>query len=161
MPLVKKVAVAAGALTLAATGIAAAAPDDADKGLTIAEEQTGEDLPVAGAHGPETDLEEPEVEDGADVEIDDRDAAGDGEHGDGKPMDNHGAIVSAVAQTELGTGREHGAAVSEVARQNGGAAAAGPDVEGAVDVEDAVDVGGVAAGSSAASNRAASAGGKS
>lgn len=156
MTLVKKIAAAAGALTLAATGIAAAAspPEAADKGLTTAEEQTGKDLPVAGAAAPDTEVEEPEVEV---VEVED-DETNEGEAGG--PVDNHGAIVSAVAHTEFETGREHGAAVSEVARQGHGPSDEGDEVEVADDADDTDDVeADDAETDDAASNRPANAGG--
>lgn len=159
MTLVKKIAAAAGALTLAATGIAAAAspPEAADKGLTTAEEQTGKDLPVAGATTPDTDVEEPELED---TEVE----AVEGDEGEaGGPVDNHGAMVSAVAHTEFETGREHGAAVSEAARQGNGKSDDGDEVEVADDADDTDDVEADDADEvetdDAASNRPANAGG--
>lgn len=127
MTLAKKIAAAAGALTLAATGIAAAGspPEAADTGLTNAEERTGKELPVAGANAPDH-VEGPEAP-GDDVDGDDPvvdEVVGvEGEGGNG-PVDNHGAVVSAVAQTEHSSGREHGAAVSAVAREGHGPAAA-------------------------------------
>jgi hypothetical protein len=112
----KKIITAAGAITLTATGIAAAAspPEAADQGLTTAEEQVGVELPASKDSHPGAqdaqDSEAAEVETEAEVE----------EAGQG-PVDNHGAEVSVVAQTEFPTGREHGEAVSTVARDNHGA----------------------------------------
>lgn len=129
MNLAQKIAAAVGALTLTATGIAAAGspPEAADKGLSRAEENVDFDLPVAGANAQgddevveddadevEDDLETTDDTD-ADDELTDDDATGDVSE-DGGPVDNHGAEVSAVAQTEFPTGREHGEAVSAVAR---------------------------------------------
>ena len=116
MRLTKKIITAAGAITLTATGIAAAGspPEAADTGLDTAEEQVGVELPASKeAHPGGQDSQEsdaPETE--AEVEV--------AEAGQG-PVDNHGAEVSAVAHTEFPTGREHGEAVSAAARDNHGA----------------------------------------
>lgn len=121
MQLTQKIAIAAGALTLAAGGVAAAAGSpsvEADKGLTTAEEQVGVELPATkDAHPGEveetdTEVETPETE-STEVEVDDE--------GTG-PVDNHGAEVSAAATSDETTGREHGEAVSAVARDNAGTA---------------------------------------
>lgn len=115
MRLTKKIITAAGAITLTATGIAAAGspPEAADQGLDMAEEQVGVELPASKDSHPgaqnEQDSEAPETED---VEAEE---AGQG------PVDNHGAAVSAVAHTEFPTGREHGEAVSAAAQDNHGA----------------------------------------
>ena len=113
MRLTKKIITAAGAITLTATGIAAAGspPEAADTGLDTAEEQVGVELPASkeahpGGQGSQESATDAEVE-----------AA---EAGQG-PVDNHGAEVSVVAQTEFPTGREHGEAVSTAARDNHGA----------------------------------------
>lgn len=156
MLLVKKVALAAGALTLAAAGIAAASPsEDADKGLSTAEGRTGKELPVAGEGAPDTEAEAP-VADGDEPEDDTTDG-GEG----GKPDDNHGAVVSAVAQTEFETGREHGKAVSEVARQGHGRPDAETGAHGSDDDEDAAadDADDADDAAGATSNRPAHAGG--
>lgn len=116
MHLSKKIITAAGAITLTATGIAAAAspPEAADQGLTTAEEQVGVQLPASkDSHPGAQDAQgngAPEVETDAEA----------AEAGQG-PVDNHGAEVSVVAQTEFPTGREHGEAVSTAARDNHGA----------------------------------------
>lgn len=131
MKLTHRIAVAAGALTLGATGIAAAAdpPDAADDGLTKASEQVGVELPASqDAHPPATEAEDDDeldddaIEDEGDAEeSDDAEAEGVG------PQGNHGAEVSAVAQVnDPETGNEHGIAVSEVARQGHGQ---GPSAE--------------------------------
>lgn len=135
MHLSKRIAIAAGALTLGATGIAAAAgspSDAADDGLTKASAQVGIELPAskdshpgaddhAGASDPEDDAVETE-DDAAETEADaddTEDRTEDAGEGTG-PVDNHGAEVSAVATSDETTGRDHGMAVSEVARQGNG-----------------------------------------
>jgi hypothetical protein len=118
--LTQKIAIAAGALTLAAGGVAAAAGSpsvEADKGLTSAEEQVGVELPASQDAHPgevdETETEAPETESTeVEAEVDDEGVG---------PVDNHGAEVSAVATSDETTGREHGEAVSAVARDNAGA----------------------------------------
>ena len=118
MKLAKKIAATAGALTLGATGIAAAAgpPPAADEGLTRASDQVGVELPASKDAHPTADdhaseAPEPDADDEATDELDDEGAG---------PVDNHGAEVSAVAKSDATTGREHGMAVSEVARQGHG-----------------------------------------
>jgi ABC-type glycerol-3-phosphate transport system substrate-binding protein len=141
--LTKKIAVAAGALTLAATGIAAAAgspPEAADDGLSTAEAQVGVELPASkDAHpgAPEVQddaADEVEVEQTDEVEVE-AEAEGVG------PVDNHGAEVSAVAKSDATTGRAHGEAVSEVARQGHGKGPGSTVVEqsAADDTDDADD----------------------
>jgi hypothetical protein len=117
-----KIAVTAAGLVLAGTAVAAALgspPEAADKGLATAEEHTGFPVPVAAGRQAEDDeLGDDVVEDA--VEGDDvEDEADDGD-GAGGPVDNHGAAVSAVAKDDTLTGREHGQAVSEVARSDAG-----------------------------------------
>ena len=114
MNLTQKIAIAAGALTLTATGIAAAGspPDAADTGLTTAEEQVGVELPATKDAHPGA----PE-DDAATTEASELEAEGAGVG----PVDNHGAEVSVVAQSDATEGREHGEAVSSVARDNHGA----------------------------------------
>ena len=116
MNLTQKIAIAAGALTLTATGIAAAgSPEAADTGLTTAEEQVGVELPATKDAPAAPEADDTEASDAtAETEAVEADA------GVG-PVDNHGAEVSAVAHTEFATGREHGEAVSAVARDNHGA----------------------------------------
>lgn len=116
MNLTTKIAVAAGALTLTAGGIAAAVttPEAAEPGLTTAEEHVGVDLPVGPEAGETPEDEETEA---------------------GAPEGTHGAEVSAVAQSEFETGREHGEAVSTVAQDNHGAEVRA-DLEAAGDGED-------------------------
>jgi hypothetical protein len=140
MQLTRKIAIAAGALTLGATGVAAAVttPDEAEPGLTTASEKAGFEVPV----GPEAEAgdEVTEVE-AEDVESDDVEAEGEGTG----PVDNHGAAVSAVAKSDFDSGREHGEAVSAIARTNGGGDAAtasdaddeGDEDEGGEELDDA------------------------
>jgi hypothetical protein len=112
--LTQKIAAAAGALTLTATGIAAAGspPEAADKGLTTAEEHVELDLPVAGANAQEGDAgEEAEV-----AAVPAPEEATEDTADEAVPGGDHGAAVSAVAHTDFPTGREHGEAVSTVAR---------------------------------------------
>ena len=126
--------VVATALALVAAGAAAAGavgspPPAADKGLTNAEEHTGFEVPVAH----EDDVPDDEVvgEDEADEvdraveadevdEVDDQVTDSDEVDEVDEPKDNHGAYVSAVAKDDTLTGREHGEAVSEVARSDAG-----------------------------------------
>lgn len=120
MDLTKKIAVAAGALTLGVAGVAAAAttPDAADAGLTKASENVGVELPASQDAHPGADAGQ------GDTSVDDTatdDTTTDVEDEAGGPEDNHGAIVSAVAQSDFETGREHGEAVSAAARDNHGA----------------------------------------
>jgi hypothetical protein len=119
--LTHKIAVAAGALTLAATGIAGATdspPDAADQGLTTASEHVGVELPATkDAHPDGSSVEQDDdatTDESADATEDESDDEGTG------PVDNHGAEVSAVAQSDETTGRAHGEAVSEVARAGHG-----------------------------------------
>ena len=110
MSLTQKIAIAAGALTLGVAGVAAASttpsttPDVADTGLTKASEVVVEQ---SADHGDATSADEGTDESSDDVDV--------------ESADNHGADVSAVAQTEFDSGREHGEAVSEVAKDNHGA----------------------------------------
>ena len=112
MQLTKRIAITAGALTLGAAGVAAAAvttPEEAEPGLTTAAEKAGFEVPV-GEGAPEG---EPATETEVETE------------GEGiGPVGNHGAEVSAVAHMDFETGREHGEAVSTIARSNGGGEAA-------------------------------------
>ena len=112
MNLTQKIAIAAGALTLTATGIAAAGspPEAADSRLTTAEEQVGVELPATKDAHPGA----PEATSTEDAEIE-------AENEGVGPVDNHGAAVSVVAQSDATSGRAHGEAVSEVARDNHGA----------------------------------------
>jgi hypothetical protein len=118
-----KTAVAAAGLVVA-TGVAAAAdalPGQADRGILTAEDHTGIELPATkdshptkgnhpgrGTGGNEVEAVEPEAGEGV------------------GPVDNHGAEVSAVAHEDLATGRDHGQAVSEVARAGHGPGAGAP-----------------------------------
>jgi hypothetical protein len=113
---VPKLVVVIVGLVLAAGVVGAAAagspPEAADGGLTTAEERTGFDVPTTKEDHPTKD--DHPGGDAAKVEA----AEGVG------PVDNHGAEVSAVAQDDSTTGREHGEAVSAVARgEHGGDAA--------------------------------------
>ena len=118
MDLTKKIAAAAGALTLGVAGVAAAAttPDAADAGLTKASENVGVELPASQDAHPGADAGQ-----GADDDTATDDTTTDVEDEAEGPEDNHGAIVSAVAQSDFETGREHGEAVSAAARDNHGA----------------------------------------
>jgi hypothetical protein len=132
MQLTRKIAIAAGALTLGATGVAAAVttPDEAEPGLTTASEKAGFEVPVGAEADPAGDeVTEVETED---AEADEVEAEGTG------PVDNHGAEVSAVAKSDFETGREHGEAVSAIARTNGGGAGAtaSADDDGDDEIED-------------------------
>ena len=124
MSIARKIAIAAGAATLAAGGVAGAVvtPDAAEDGLTKAEQNVGQELPASKDSHPTKDqhpgaaLAEDEI-----VEDDDLEEAPAEDEGDeeGGPVDNHGAAVSAVAQaTPSGPGK--GAIVSEVARSDAG-----------------------------------------
>jgi len=127
--LTKKIALAAGALTLAAGGVASAIgapPEAADEGLTTAEEGAGFELPASGnAEQDDVETEAPadEIEDDTDEVTDDAATEGAEEEveGDGGPEGNHGAMVSAAAQSDEYEGRAHGEHVSSVARQDHGA----------------------------------------
>ena len=123
--LTKKIAIAAGALTLAAGGVAAAVspPEAADDGLSTAEEQVGVELPASKDARPgatpevpdDEELEEPAVE-GSEQEEPALEEAG-------PPEGTHGAEVSAVARSDEHEGRARGEAVSAAARDNHGAEA--------------------------------------
>jgi hypothetical protein len=116
--LTPKIALAAGALTLSAAGIAAAAttPDEASDGLTKASEQVGIELPASkDAHPTAEEGASDDTDDAVEAETEEVEGEGTG------PVDNHGAEVSVVAQSDATTGREHGEAVSTVAQDNHGA----------------------------------------
>ena len=115
-----KIAIAAAGLVLAGTAVAAAVgapPEAADKGLTTAEEHTGFPVPVAAGAPTEGDEVDDDAVEGDEVEGDTDEGGADEAGG---PVDNHGAAVSAVAKDPSLTGREHGQAVSEVARSDAG-----------------------------------------
>jgi hypothetical protein len=125
MSIARKIAIAAGAATLAAGGVAGAmdTPDAAEDGLTRAEENVGQELPASKDSHPTKDqhpgtaLAEDEGEDDELEEPEEAPAEDEGE--EGGPVDNHGAAVSAVAKaTPSGPGK--GAIVSEVARSDAG-----------------------------------------
>lgn len=139
MRMTPKIAIAAGAVTLGAAGIAGAvtAPEAAEPGLSKAAEQVGVELPASrDAHpgaDPSTDDSSTEVEETEEAEeteqtdeVEEQDAH----------EDNHGAAVSAVAQTDHGSGREHGEAVSNAARENHGAEAKAGAAERGSDDDD-------------------------
>jgi hypothetical protein len=110
MRLNRTIAIAVGAAAIAGGSVAGAltTPEQAEGGLTEAEERSGRELPSASdeAVGPQ-ELEAPATD-----ELLQEDAEVQGQGVEGK--DNHGAEVVAVAQ---GTppGPEHGVAVSAVA----------------------------------------------
>lgn len=139
MRLNRKIAIAVGAATLTIGGVAAAAvtapPEAADKGLMTAEEHTGTELPASKDDHP-TQADHP----GGGNEV----ATEDAEEGAGA-VDNHGADLSAVAQGDT-TGRDHGAAVSEVASD--GHAGGQGDAQGQAPVATPND-GGIGTGSEA------------
>lgn len=124
-----KIAVAAAGLVLAAAAAAAAAvgspPSASDKGRATAEEHTGFPVPVAAGRADEVVADDDAVDD-EEVEAPEVEAPEDEENGGG-PLDNHGAAVSAVATDHTVTGREHGQAVSEVARSDAGKPSHGAD----------------------------------
>ena len=115
-----KVAALAGTVLFAAAGAAAAAgelPDAAQDGLSNASSHVGIELPASKDSHPTKD-DHPSG--GAQHETGAPEAEGNG------PEDNHGAEVSAVARTDA-TGRDKGAAVSEVARNGHGQGGQNPD----------------------------------
>jgi len=128
------------ALLIAGAAAAAAAMDSpppaADKGLTNAEEHTGFPVPVANGRGDDEAPGDDAVEDEGDESEEAPDDATDESADDAAPKDNHGAYVSAVAQDKTLTGREHGEAVSEVARSDAGKPDHGDDEDEADDAED-------------------------
>ena len=128
------------ALLIAGAAAAAAAMDSpppaADKGLTNAEEHTGFPVPVANGRGDDGAPGDDAVEDEGDEGEEAPDEADDESADDAAPKDNHGAYVSAVAQDKTLTGREHGKAVSEVARSDAGKPDHGDDEDEADDAED-------------------------
>jgi hypothetical protein len=130
---------AAGAGLMLAGGVAVASagspPEAADEGLSTAEEHTGF-LPPASQDSHPTAADHPGggAEDATELEATEDETAKLDEPTEelgGGPVDNHGAEVSAVAQSEFETGREHGEAVSEVARGDHGPDAAGEAAESA------------------------------
>jgi len=124
---VSKIGAAAAGLVLAGGAAAAAVtapPDAADEGLTKAGDNAGFEVPAASDDQPSS-----EDHPGGD-EADSLDAA----------EGTHGAEVSAVAKDDSTSGREHGEAVSEVARGDHGPEATGAPVEGGTSVaEEASD----------------------
>lgn len=118
-----KIAAAAVGLMLVggATAAAVTAPDAADDGLTTAEGKAGFELPAANEDHP-TPEDHPG---GGSAESND---AADG---------THGAEVSVVAQGDT-TGRDHGEAVSAVARgDHGQAPATTPNARGTAAADEA------------------------
>jgi hypothetical protein len=142
----KIAAIAVGAVLVGGAAAAAVgAPDAADDDRTTASEQTGVEVPASPeahptkADHPGTDAQdEAEVEatkevddEGVDEEVDadEEEGTDDAVEDSGGPVDNHGAEVSAVAKDDSTTGREHGEAVSTVARDNHGAEASNGEHE--------------------------------
>lgn len=165
--LTKKIAIAAGALTLAAGGVAAAAgspPEQADDGLTTAEAKVGVELPASKDAHPggleeealdeaTDEAEEAEASEGAELTDDDGTTE---DLTEGGPTDNHGAEVSAVARSDEHEGRAHGEAVSAVARDNHGAevsAEARGEVGGGDDADEGAAEAEQAAGAAGAKGR--------
>ena len=134
-----KVVATTVALLIAGAAAAAAAMDSpppaADKGLTNAEQHTGFPVPVANGRGDDEAPEDDAVE-GEEAPDETTDEADDESADAAAPKDNHGAYVSAVAQDKTLTGREHGQAVSEVARSDAGKPDHGDDDDEADDAED-------------------------
>jgi hypothetical protein len=117
---VSKVGAAAAGLVLAGGAAAAAVtapPEAADDELTRAQENAGVEVPAATEDHPTSD----------DHVGDDRpdEALDAADHAEG----THGAEVSAVAQDDFTIGREHGEAVSEVARGDHGPEATSSPVD--------------------------------
>lgn len=81
-------------------------------------------------------VDEDEAIDEAD-EAEDADEASEESDELGEPKDNHGAYVSAVAKDDSLTGREHGEAVSEVARSDAGKPHADDEAEAPEDTDEA------------------------
>jgi hypothetical protein len=112
-------AVAAAGIALVLSGGAAAAvngslPEAAQDGLSTASDHVGIELPASQEDHPPAD-------DSAGAAAEDVSTSSEAtEH-----PDNHGADVSAVAKSDETTGREHGEAVSTVARDGNGPDAAG------------------------------------
>jgi Mg-chelatase subunit ChlI len=139
--LTAKIAAIAGVLTLTATGAAAATgslPGPAQDQLSSTASHFGIDLPSSDDEGTdgddvtvpatvEDDTESDDAPDSSESESDDTQSSDDTESdsGDdpssdapaGNPNDNHGADVSSTAHDTEATGRDHGAAVSDVANQ--------------------------------------------
>ena len=103
----------------AASAAAIAAPEAADQGRATGSEKAGFEVPVGPSQdeGDDTEVEETETPE-ATPEVDDE-VEGDGDVTHDR-KDNHGAVVSTVAQDDTLTGREHGEAVSEIARSDAG-----------------------------------------
>jgi hypothetical protein len=113
----KAVAAAGIALVLSGGAVAAAngsLPDAAQDGLSTASDHVGIELPASKEDHPPA----AESLEGASEDVSTSSAAT--EH-----PDNHGADVSAVAKSDETTGREHGEAVSTVARDGNGPDASG------------------------------------
>jgi hypothetical protein len=131
-----RIAAIAASVVLAGGAAAAAVgspPEAADKGLTTAEEHSGQDVPMAPEAVPTPDDDATDVVEVDEVETDEVDDVEATEDEGTGPVDNHGAAVSAVAQDDSTTGREHGEAVSTVARSDAGKSerAGGPSEAGA------------------------------
>jgi hypothetical protein len=141
-----KVALGAAGLLLASAAVAAAvdAPEAADKGLSTAEEHSGFTVPVGNDGDHPNKDDHPGNPGGAAPGLGDE--ALDLEAEEGAPEGTHGSEVSAAARDDSTAGRDHGAAVSEVARAGHGAPQVTPaepvdlpDVGGAGNADEAAD----------------------
>ena len=126
-----KIAAGAGALVLAGTMVAAAAdapPEAADQGLTTASEHSGLDVPVRS--GGATASDDSSTDEAVDADVDalettdeeaDVSTEDDGDEVGAQDAGEHGAAVSALASPKdpETPGREHGEAVSTLAKENG------------------------------------------
>jgi hypothetical protein len=116
-------AVAAAGIALVLSGGAAAAaggslPDAAQDGLSTAADHVGIELPASKDNHPTAD----DHPGGAPNAV----SAVSADSAPTEHPDNHGADVSAVATSDETTGREHGEAVSTVARAGHGGGAGAP-----------------------------------
>ena len=129
MSVARKIAIAAGAATLAAGGVAGAVvtPDAADDGLTKAAENVGQELPASKDSHPTKDqhpgtvlADDEVVEDEVEAP---EEAPAEDEGEEGGPVDNHGAAVSTVAKaTPSGPGWSRAPAGTDTSRTPSGCA---------------------------------------
>ena len=109
-----KMTVAAAIAVVLSGGVAAAAtgnlPTQADDGVSTANDHSAVEVPATHEQSTTSDDSDESVQSSEDTASSDT----------GTHPDNHGAAVSAVAQSTDTTGADHGAAVSAVARDNTG-----------------------------------------
>lgn len=121
---VKVAAAAAGVMLAGGVAAASSPPEAADKGLATGEEHAGFEVPSSKEAHPTKDDHPTGAAD--DIASEEDEAVGEADEASeeegGGPVDNHGAEVSDVAHNTTATGRDKGAAVSEVARDGHGAA---------------------------------------